>query len=256
VRWGVVIFPGSNCDQDCVHALRTVLAQDVLEVWHEDRTLDGIDAVALPGGFAYGDYLRAGAIAATAPVMSAVRDFATAGKPVLGICNGFQILAEARLLPGTLVRNRSLRFRCKPVWVRVESAATPFTAAIPAGTVLRMPIAHAEGGYLASADDIAALEARGGVVFRYCDPRGRVTPEANPNGSVAGIAGVASAAGNVVGLMPHPERASEALLRSTDGRRIFESAIAWCAHRAAGAPPGEPGAPRREPTAMTGVSVR
>jgi len=255
MRWGVVVFPGSNCDQDCVHALRAVLAQEVLEVWHEERRLDGIDVVALPGGFAYGDYLRAGAIAATAPVMSAIRDFAAAGKPVLGICNGFQILAEAHLLPGTLIRNRGLRFRCRPVWVRVESTATPFTAAIPEGTVLQMPIAHAEGGYLASAEDLAALEARGRVVFRYCDPRGRVTPEANPNGSVAGIAGVASVAGNVVGLMPHPERASEALLGSADGRRVFESAIAWCAQRA-GAQPGKPAAPQREPAAVTGVLGR
>jgi phosphoribosylformylglycinamidine synthase len=227
MRWGVVIFPGSNCDHDCVHVLRSVLAQDVVEVWHEDRLLDGIDVVALPGGFAYGDYLRAGAIAATAPVMAAVRDFAAAGRPVLGICNGFQILAEARLLPGTLTRNRGLRFRCRPVWVRVESSATALTAAVPVGTVLRMPIAHAEGSYLAPADEVAALEAGGRVIFRYCDERGRVTSEANPNGSVAGIAGVANAAGNVVGLMPHPERASEALLGSADGLRIFESAITW-----------------------------
>jgi phosphoribosylformylglycinamidine synthase len=233
MRWGVVVFPGSNCDRDCVHVLRSVLAQDVVEVWHEERALDGIDALALPGGFAYGDYLRAGAIAATAPVMPAVRDFAAAGRPVLGICNGFQILAEARLLPGTLTRNRRLRFRCRPVWVRVESSGTPFTAALPEGTVLEMPIAHAEGSYLAPADDVAALEAAGRVIFRYCDARGRVTPEANPNGSVAGVAGVANAAGNVVGLMPHPERASEALLGSADGRRLFESAIAWFERRRA-----------------------
>lgn len=231
MRWGVVVFPGSNCDQDCVHALRAVLAQDVVEIWHEDRTLDGVDVVVLPGGFAYGDYLRAGAIAATAPVMPAIRDFAATGRPVLGICNGFQILAEARLLPGTLIRNSGLRFRCRPVWMRVESTATPFTAGIPEGTVLQMPIAHAEGGYLAPPEEVAALEAGGRVVFRYCDPRGRVMPHANPNGSVAGIAGVTNAAGNVVGLMPHPERASEALLGSTDGRRLFESVIEWMATR-------------------------
>ena len=231
MRWGVIIFPGSNCDQDCVHALRAVLAQDVAEIWHEDQRLDGVDVVVLPGGFAYGDYLRAGAIAATAPVMPAIRDFASTGRPVLGICNGFQILTEAHLLPGTLIRNNSLRFRCRPVWVRVESTATPFTAGIPEGTVLQMPIAHAEGGYLTAADDVATLEAVGRVVFRYCDPQGRVTPEANPNGSVAGIAGVANAAGNVVGLMPHPERASEALLGSADGRRLFESVIEWMATR-------------------------
>lgn len=242
MRWGVVVFPGSNCDQDCVHVLRSVLAQDVVEVWHEDRTLDGLDALTLPGGFAYGDYLRAGAIAATAPVMTAIRHFAAGGRPVLGICNGFQILAEAGLLPGTLTRNRGLRFRCRPVWVRVESSATAFTAALPEGTVLQMPIAHAEGSYLAPAEDLAALEAGGRVVFRYCDERGRVTPEANPNGSVAGVAGVANTSGNVVGLMPHPERASEALLGSADGRRIFESAIVWLQQRRA-VPPASASAP-------------
>ncbi|MGH2406129.1 MAG: phosphoribosylformylglycinamidine synthase subunit PurQ [bacterium] len=226
MTWGVVTFPGSNCDRDCVHALRSVLNQSVEAVWHEDRTLAGLDAIVLPGGFSYGDYLRAGAIAATAPVMSAVREFAAAGRPVLGICNGFQILTEVRMLPGTLVRNEELRFRCRPVWVRVESSATPFTSEIPDGTVLQIPIAHAEGGYRASASDLAELGAGGRVVFRYCDRRGRVTREANPNGSVDAIAGVASAGGNVVGLMPHPERASEALLGSADGRRIFESVIA------------------------------
>jgi phosphoribosylformylglycinamidine synthase len=236
MRWGVVIFPGSNCDQDCVQALRSVLAQDVVEVWHEDRGLDGLDVVVLPGGFAYGDYLRAGAIAATAPVMPAIRDFAAAGGPVIGICNGFQILCEAGLLPGTLTRNHSLRFRCRPVWVRVESTATPLTHGISEGTVLQMPIAHAEGAYLAPAEEIAALEAAGRIAFRYCDPRGRVLPEFNPNGSLAGIAGVASAAGNVVGLMPHPERASEALLGSADGRRVFESVIEWLGRHQAQTP--------------------
>ncbi len=240
MTWGVVIFPGSNCDQDCIHVLRAVMGQKVEEVWHQDRALDGIDALVLPGGFAYGDYLRAGAIAATAPVMESVRAHADAGRPVLGICNGFQVLTEARLLPGTLVRNRGLRFRCRPVWVRVESTATPFTAGIPEGTVLQMPIAHGEGGFFLPPDELSALEAAGQVVFRYCDPRGRVSPGANPNSSVAAIAGVASARRNVVGLMPHPERASEALLGSTDGRRVFESAVAWLAGRAAGARPAAP----------------
>ncbi len=233
MRWGVVIFPGSNCDRDTVQVLRAVLGQDVEEIWHHDRALDDIGALVLPGGFAYGDYLRAGAIAATAPIMEAVRTFAETGRPLLGICNGFQILTETRLLPGTLLRNRSLRFRCRPVWVRVESTATPFTAGIPEGTVLQMPIAHGEGGFYVPPDELPALEAAGHVVFRYCDPRGRVTTDANPNGSVAAIAGVANASGNVVGLMPHPERASEALLGSADGRRVFESAVAWLAGRAA-----------------------
>jgi phosphoribosylformylglycinamidine synthase len=233
VTWGVITFPGSNCDQDCVHVLRAVLGQRVEDVWHEVRSLDGLDAVILPGGFAYGDYLRAGAVAATAPVIEAVRVFAEAGRPVLGICNGFQILTETRLLPGTLVRNTTQRFRCRPVWVRVESTSTPFTADIPEGTILEMPIAHGEGGFYAPPHDLAAIEQGGQVVFRYCDPRGRVSPEANPNGSAASIAGVANARGNVVALMPHPERASEALLGSADGRRLFESAIAWMAGREA-----------------------
>jgi len=233
VTWGVITFPGSNCDQDCVHVLRAVLGQRVEDVWHEGRSLDGLDAVILPGGFAYGDYLRAGAVAATAPVIEAVREFAEAGRPVLGICNGFQILTETRLLPGTLLRNTTQRFRCRPVWVRVESTSTPFTAKIPEGTILEMPIAHGEGGFYAPPDDLAAIERGGQVVFRYCDPRGRVSPEANPNGSAASIAGVANARGNVVALMPHPERASEALLGSADGRRLFESAIAWMAGRGA-----------------------
>lgn len=227
MTWGVITFPGSNCDQDCVHVLREVLGQRVEDVWHETRSLDGLDAVILPGGFAYGDYLRAGAVAATAPVIGAVRVFADAGRPVLGICNGFQILTETRLLPGTLLRNTTRRFRCRSVWLRVESTSTPFTAGIPQGAVLEMPIAHGEGGFYVAPDDLAALERTGRVVFRYCDARGRVTPEANPNGSAASIAGIASARGNVVALMPHPERASEALLGSTDGRRLFESAIAW-----------------------------
>jgi phosphoribosylformylglycinamidine synthase I len=231
MTWGVVIFPGSNCDRDCLHVLRAVLGQDVVEVWHADRSLDGVDALVLPGGFSYGDYLRSGAIAATSAIMPALRRFAASGGPVLGICNGFQILTEAGLLPGTLMRNAGLRFRCLPVWVRVESTDTPFTAGLRTGDVLRMPIAHADGGYRAGPDGVSAMEAEGRVVFRYCDARGRVTPETNPNGSVAGVAGVANGAGNVVGLMPHPERASEALLGSTDGRRLFESAIAVIAAR-------------------------
>jgi phosphoribosylformylglycinamidine synthase len=218
--------------------LRAVLGQQVVAIWHADRSLDGVDAVVLPGGFSYGDYLRSGAVAATAAIMPAVRRFAEAGGPVLGICNGFQILTEAGLLPGTLMRNAGLRFRCRPVWIRVESTGTPFTWALSVGEVLRMPIAHGEGSYLAPPAVVAAMEAASRVIFRYCDPRGRPVPEANPNGSVAAIAGVANAAGNVVGLMPHPERASEALLGSEDGRRLFESAIASLdarTRRAAGA---------------------
>jgi len=225
VIWGVVTFPGSNCDRDCVHVVRHVLAQDVREVWHEERSLSGLDAVVLPGGFSYGDYLRAGAIAATTPVMDAVRTVAGRGVPVLGICNGFQILTEAGLLPGTLLRNRHLRFICRDVSVRVESARTPFTQRLDNGAVLRMPIAHAEGRYTASPDVLRLLESKRQVVFRYCDPDGQVLPAANPNGAARAIAGVCNRAGNVVGLMPHPERSAEGPLGSTDGRQIFESVL-------------------------------
>jgi phosphoribosylformylglycinamidine synthase len=226
MRAGVVVFPGSNCDRDCIHVLRGVLGQDVVEVWHGETALEGLDAVILPGGFAYGDYLRAGAVAATAPIMPAVRAFAQAGGPVLGICNGFQVLLEAGLLPGAMLRNRALRFQCKPVYIRVESTRTPFTRALPEGQVLRLPIAHGEGNYYAPPALLATIQDSAQVVFRYCDPDGRVVPEANPNGSVNSIAGVCGPGGNVLGLMPHPERASEAILGSEDGRLIFESLIA------------------------------
>ncbi len=223
--WGVVTFPGSNCDRDCVHVLRDVLGHEAVAVWHEERSLSGLDAVILPGGFSYGDYLRAGAIAATAPVMAAVRAVAARGVPVLGICNGFQILTEAGLLPGTLLRNRSLRFVCRDVYLRVEQIGTPFTRGLQVGEVLRMPVAHAEGRYTAAGGTLDLLEASGQVVFRYCDARGRVIPQANPNGAARSIAGVCNAAGNVFGLMPHPERSAEAILGSTDGRRLFESVV-------------------------------
>jgi phosphoribosylformylglycinamidine synthase len=192
----------------------------------------GVDALILPGGFAYGDYLRAGAVAATSTIMPAVREFADAGGPVLGICNGFQVLLEAGLLPGAMLPNRSLQFRCQPVYLRVESTRTPFTAGLRAGRILRMPIAHGEGSYYAPDGLAARLEGEDQVVFRYCDASGRSSAEANPNGSLHHIAGVCNAAGNVVGLMPHPERASELILGSTDGRLLFESVIATVAgHR-------------------------
>ncbi len=234
--WGVVTFPGSNCDRDCLHALRHALGFHAERVWHQDRSLAGIDALVLPGGFSYGDYLRTGAVAATSPIMEAVREFASAGLPVLGICNGFQILTEARLLPGTLMRNAGLRFRCRPAWVRVESTRTPFTSSMRRGDLLHLPIAHGEGGYWAGAEEIASLEEGGRIAFRYCDPEGLASQESNPNGSVANVAGVASVEGNVVGLMPHPERASEALLGSADGLALFESAARHMALRAVRAP--------------------
>ncbi len=222
MRVAILQFPGSNCDDDTMHVVTRVLGEDGRLVWHREAQLPtGTDAVIVPGGFSYGDYLRSGAIAAHAAIMDAVRVFAGAGGPVLGICNGFQILCEAGLLPGALTRNASLRFECRQVHVRVEGRPTPFTAAIPAGRVLRMPIAHGDGRYIN--DDATGLGARGQVVFRYCDPAGGVRDEANPNGSQLGIAGVSNEAGNVVALMPHPERASEALLGEDGGRQIFES---------------------------------
>lgn len=239
MRAGVVIFPGSNCDRDCVHVLRAVLGQDVVEVWHGDTAIEGLDAVILPGGFAYGDYLRAGAVAATSPIMPAVRAFAADGGPVLGICNGFQVLLEAGLLPGAMLRNAGLRFRCTWVSLRVESTRTPFTAALREGQVLRMPIAHGEGNYHAPDPLLHTVEASGQVVLRYCDAHGRVVPEANPNGSRRNIAGVCSPAGNVLGLMPHPERAAESVLGSADGALLFESLITSLHARRAGPGPRE-----------------
>ncbi|ACY16340.1 phosphoribosylformylglycinamidine synthase subunit PurQ [Haliangium ochraceum] len=233
MRFGVIRFPGSNCDDDALHAVDRVLAADGASgrmIWHKEQHLGELDAVIVPGGFSYGDYLRGGAMAARAPIMADLVRFAERGGPVLGICNGFQILCEAGLLEGALTRNASLRFVCKDVFCVVEGRPTPFTSAIPAGRHLRLPIAHAEGCYVH--EDPAALERAGQVVFRYCDAAGAVTPEANPNGSLAGIAGVCNPAGNVVGLMPHPERALEPLLGSgDDGRMLFLSALAQAAGR-------------------------
>jgi len=225
MRFGVVTFPGTNCDRDCLHVLRHVCGQDALAIWYQDRTLDGIDCLVLPGGFAYGDYLRAGAIAATAPIMDAVREFAQLGRPVLGICNGFQVLLEARLLPGAMLRNQSGRFRCHDVYIRVESTRTPFTAGLHRGQVLQLPIAHGEGNYYGPRSLLESVESADQVIFRYCDRTGRVGVSSNPNGAQDNIAGVANAQGNVVGLMPHPERAAEAVLGSADGRLLFESVI-------------------------------
>jgi phosphoribosylformylglycinamidine synthase subunit PurQ / glutaminase len=225
VKVGVVRFPGSNCDADAFHGVELAGAEAVY-LWHEDADLAGADALILPGGFAYGDYVRAGVIARFSPVMRSIADAAARGVPVLGICNGFQVLAEARLLPGVLLRNEGLRFVHRWVSSRVESAATPFTAAIPAGTVLRMPVAHGEGRYFNDERMLDTLEAEGRVVFRYLD---------NPNGSLRDIAGVRNEAGNVVGLMPHPERADEPLLGSADGMLIFRSLVESAARSLAAA---------------------
>ncbi len=227
MKFAVVVFPGSNCDHDAYHAARHVLGQDAELVWHKDTSLGGADAVILPGGFAHGDYLRTGAIARFSPIMQAVKTFAAAGGPVLGICNGFQVLLEAGLLPGAMLRNRDLHFRCEHVYVNVEQTDTPFTVACRPGQGLRIPIAHGEGNYYAEPDVVARLEAGRQVVFRYATADGRVTDAANPNGSVNNIAGICNEARNVVGLMPHPERACELQVGSADGLVMFESAVKW-----------------------------
>ena len=222
---GIVVFPGTWSDRDCAYALGDVLGQPVRYVDHRDRRLDDLDLVVLPGGFSYGDYLRCGAIARFAPVMEAVAEFANRGGLVLGICNGFQILQEARLLPGALLRNASCEFRCEWVHVRVESNDCAFAVDARPGQVLRIPISHGEGNFFAEPEMIDQLERERRIVFRYCTPDGRITAGANPNGSLANIAGIANARGNVVGMMPHPERACEPLLGSDDGLVILRSAI-------------------------------
>jgi len=227
MRFAVVTFPGSNCDQDAYHAAKDVLGQDADYVWHKDADLKGADAVILPGGFAHGDYLRCGAMARFSPIMKEIRAFAARGGPVLGICNGFQVLLEAGLLPGAMLRNRSLKFQCEFVHLRIEQTDTPFTCAARKRQVLQVPIAHGEGNYFAAPDVVADLEANRQVIFRYTTPDGRISPDANPNGSVAAIAGLCNEARNVVGLMPHPERACEPILGSADGRVVFESVMEW-----------------------------
>ena len=223
----VLSFPGSNCDDDAVHVSARVMGAETVKLFHKAQALPPCDALVLPGGFSYGDYLRSGAMAAHSPIMAAVRAFADRGGPVLAICNGFQIACEAGLLPGALTRNASLRFSCRDVHLSVQGQPTPFTTGIPAGRILRMPIAHAEGRYVH--DDPAGLAARGQVVFRYVDAGGGRDPGANPNGSVDDIAGVCNARGNVVGLMPHPERAAERSLGSSDGRQLFEALVGFLA---------------------------
>jgi phosphoribosylformylglycinamidine synthase I len=225
MKFAIVVFPGSNCDHDAYHAVKHVLGQDAAFVWHKETSLKGADVVVLPGGFSHGDYLRTGAIARFSPIMATVSDFARQGGPVLGICNGFQILLEAGLLPGAMLRNRDLKFHCQHVWVRVEQIDTLFTLRASQGQVLRIPIAHGEGNYFADPDVVRHLESTGRVVFRYCDATGQVTNAANPNGSLNNIAGICNEARNVVALMPHPERACETALGSADGLVLFESVV-------------------------------
>lgn len=223
MKFGVVQFPGTNCDHDTLKAVRGVLGEEAELLWHQSTNLCGSEAVILPGGFAHGDYLRAGAIARFSPIMAAVIRFAETGGTVLGICNGFQVLTEAGLLPGALIRNRGLRFRCRPAVLRVENVQTQFTRACREGELLRIPINHGLGNYCNSPEEIERLEDNGQVLFRYVDNNGQATDEANPNGSANNIAGIMNREGNVLGMMPHPERAVEALLGTVDGLKIFES---------------------------------
>lgn len=225
MRFGIVVFPGSNCDHDCHHAVKRVFGQEAEYVWHRETKLKGFDCLILPGGFSYGDYLRTGAIARFSPIMAEVTRFAARGGLVLGVCNGFQILTEAGLLPGVLMRNKSLKFICRHVNLRVENCSSPFTGAYEKGQVLSIPIAHADGSYFADDDTIKRLEDTDRIVYRYCAPDGSVSAESNPNGSLANIAGILNETGNVMGTMPHPERACEGVLGSTDGGGIFESIL-------------------------------
>jgi phosphoribosylformylglycinamidine synthase len=223
MKFGVIVFPGSNCDHDAYHVLSKHVGQPVDFVWHKETNLDQYDAVLIPGGFSYGDYLRAGALAKFSPVMAAVKNFAASGKFVFGVCNGFQILCEAGLLPGALIRNGNLHFVCRHVNVRVENANLPYTSELENGEVLLIPIAHAEGNYVCDDETFARLEGNNQIIFRYCDEAGETTDESNPNGSRSNIAGISNQKGNVLGMMPHPERACEELLGSNDGRDIFRS---------------------------------
>ena len=225
MKFGVVAFPGSNCDFDAFYAFHDVMKQPTVWLWHKDHSLKDVDCVVLPGGFSYGDYLRSGAIARFSPLMQEVREFAAKGGLVLGICNGFQVLLELGLLPGAMLRNQHLKFLCRFVTIRLENSRTRFTHKGRTGQVLRIPIAHFDGNYFAPPEMLEEIEANGQVVFRYTDAEGRLTEEANVNGSLHGIAGLTNSMGNVMGMMPHPERASETLLGSTDGRVIFESLI-------------------------------
>ncbi|MEN6325051.1 MAG: phosphoribosylformylglycinamidine synthase subunit PurQ [Syntrophomonas sp.] len=227
MRFGVVVFPGSNCDADCYHVIKDVMHEEVNYVWHQESDLKGYDALILPGGFSYGDYLRTGAIARFSPVMASIIDFAKSGGLIIGICNGFQILLEAGLLPGAMLRNQSLKFICKPVYLKVQNSDSPFTNQIQAGQVLKIPIAHGEGNYFCDDETLKELQSEKRVLFTYCGPQGEDGIEFNPNGSIANIAGILNRQRNVLGMMPHPERCSEGILGGNDGKQIFASMVKW-----------------------------
>lgn len=230
MKFGVLVFPGSNCDHDTYNVFESVLQHPVTFLWHASADLQGCDAILVPGGFAYGDYLRTGALARFAPVMESVKKFAAAGGPVMGICNGFQILCEAGLLPGALLRNRDQRYICRQVHLRAETADSPFTHELRPGQVLQMPIGHMEGNYFCDEQTLSTLRSDDRIAFRYCDGEGKNSPQANPNGSLDNIAGILSENRNVLGMMPHPDRSSEVLLGSADGLRLFKSLAATLAH--------------------------
>jgi phosphoribosylformylglycinamidine synthase len=225
MKFGVLVFPGSNCDHDTYNVVSEIAHQPVTLLWHDSPSLENCDAILVPGGFAYGDYLRTGAIARFSPVMQSVKKFASDGGLVLGICNGFQILAEAGLLPGALMRNAGLKYICKQVYLRTETTDTPFTRTLNKGEVVKIPIGHMEGNYFCDAENLATLERDDRIVFRYSTPIGEITPEANPNGSLGNIAGILNEGRNVLGMMPHPDRSSESLLGSVDGYKIFASMV-------------------------------
>lgn len=227
MKFGVVVFPGSNCDQDCFYVVKDVLKQPVKYIWHKDTELDNFDCIILPGGFSYGDYLRTGAVARFSPVMDSVIDFAKRGGIVIGICNGFQILLESGLLPGAMLRNTNLHFICKYVYIKTENIKTPFTNLCKKNQILKIPIAHNEGNYYIDDDGLKSLEKNGQIVLRYCSSDGDVNKESNPNGALANIAGIINREGNVLGMMPHPERSSEAELGSEDGFLILRSILKW-----------------------------
>ena len=224
-KFGVVIFPGSNCDQDMIYVLRDIMKQEVVELWHKDTDLKGCDFIVLPGGFSYGDYLRSGAIARFSPIMEKVIEFANKGGYVMGVCNGFQILCEAGLVPGALLHNNERKFICKNVYIKAQTNDTLLTSAVPATKALKIPIAHGEGKYFADAETLKQMNANGQILFRYCDENGNISDESNPNGAIENIAGVCNAGKNVFGMMPHPERAADTTLSNSDGKLIFESIL-------------------------------
>jgi len=229
MKFGVVVFPGSNCDYDTFNVLRDVFRMETVFLWHKDHDIKGVDCIILPGGFSYGDYLRSGAIARFSPLMQEVKEFALKGGTVLGICNGFQVLLELGLLPGAMLKNKNLKFLCQHVHIRIEEEKTPFTNKGKKGQVLRIPIAHFDGNYYNSEEGIETLIKNNQIVFRYSEAAGLITKEGNVNGSIESVAGIINTAGNVMGMMPHPERASEAILGSEDGKIIFQSIIDWLA---------------------------